>query len=337
MAKQPVHPFSTPPTKVISPTQPERTPSKTRRLLITIPALLGKHACSALALLATLIGANAAPTQQQGQVDVAATTSSVSPQNNFDNNATSSTEQGQIPLPDSFQSWREWRIEKRKGALQDTEFRFNIRNYYFDRHKFDGSVSQAFTIGGWVGLKTGYFLDHISFGVTGYTSQKLVGDQDRDGTSLLKPGQIPYTVLGEAYADLRIIEDLNLYVGRKVYDTPFINGDDTRMTPNTFEAIVLQGKMSLGANGAALKFGAGYFDRIKERNSDRFVSMSDAAGASVHRGVFTVGALFEKGNFTFGVIDYYSPDIINIGYTEATLKIPVSADWKPKLSAEFLD
>src|SRR5260221_112979 len=56
------------------------------------------------------------------------------------------------------------------------------------------------------------------------------------------------TVLGEAYADLRITKDVNLYVGRKEYDTPFINGDDTRMTPNTFEAIVLQGKASFGAN-----------------------------------------------------------------------------------------
>ena len=230
--------------------------------------------------------------QQQGQVKAGASASSGAPQNASDDSAISSTEQGQTPLTDSFETGREWRLEKRRGALQDTQFRFNIRTYYFDREKFDGSESQAFTIGGWVGLKTGYFLDHISFGVTGYTSQKLVGDEDKDGTSLLKPGQESYTVLGEAYADLRIIKDLNLYVGRKEFDTPFINGDNTRMTPNTFEAIALQGKVSLGANGAVLKFGAGYFDRIKTRNSDEFVSMAEAAGADVNRGVYTVGALY---------------------------------------------
>ena len=96
---------------------------------------------------------------------------------------------------------------------------------------------------------------------------------------------------GEAYgADIRIIKDLDIYVGREgACDTPFINGDDTRMTPNTFEGAILQGKVNLGENGGNLKFGAGYFDRIKQRDSDRFISMSDAAGAPVNRGVYSGG------------------------------------------------
>lgn len=301
---------------------------------MTMRTSLDGCACFAVALLAVLSGANPALAQQSARVEVGA--AGALPRADEDS-ATSSTEQGHTPLPDSFDSRREWRLEKRRGALQDTEFRFNIRTYYFDREKFDGSESQAFTIGGWVGLKTGYFLDHVSFGVTGYTSQKLVGDKDKDGTSLLKPGQESYTVLGEAYADLRIIQDLNVYVGRKEYNTPFINGDDTRMTPNTFEAIALQGKVSLGANGAVLKFGAGYFERVKTRNSDEFVAMAEAAGADIHRGVYTTGALYEKGNFTFGAIDYYSPDVINIGYAETTLKLPISSGWEPKLAAQFVD
>ena len=318
---------------------------------MTIRASLGEYACFALALLAVLSGADTVLAQQQGPVDAGASASSGGPQSASDDSAISSTEQGRTPLTDSFQSGREWRLEKRRGALQDTEFRFNIRTYYFDREKFDGSESQAFTIGGWVGLKTGYFLDHISLGVTGYTSQKLVGDKDKDGTSLLKPGQESYTVLGEAYVDLRIIKDLNVYVGRKEYNTPFINGDDTRMTPNTFEAIALQGRIEWGKgstdpskdgveqaeSGSVLKYGAGYFERIKTRNSDEFVSMAEAAGADVNRGVYTAGALYEKGNFTFGAIDYYSPDIINIGYAETTLKLPINPDWEPKLAAQFVD
>ncbi len=92
-------------------------------------------------------------------------------------------------------------------------------------------------------MKTGYFLDHIAFGVTGYTSVPLYAPDDRDGTLLLKPGQEGYAVLGEAYADIRIIDGLNLYIGRKGIDTPFINRNDTRMTPNTFELIVLQGRV----------------------------------------------------------------------------------------------
>ena len=43
----------------------------------------------------------------------------------------------------------------------------------------------------------------------------------------------------------------NLYVGRKGFDTPFINRNDIRMTPNTFEAIVFQGRTELGKSNAA--------------------------------------------------------------------------------------
>ena len=33
---------------------------------------------------------------------------------------------------------------------------------------------QAWAIGGWVGVKTGYFLDHIAFGATVYTSNACI-------------------------------------------------------------------------------------------------------------------------------------------------------------------
>lgn len=249
-----------------------------------------------------------------------------------------SAEQGQTSLTDTFDlDWRKWQLEKRRDAMRDTEFKFNLRTYYFDRGKYDGSESESLAIGGWAGLKTGYFLDHFSFGATGYTSQHLLGDDDKDGALLLAPGQEGYSVLGELYADIRIVDNLNLYVGRKEFDTPYINRNDTRMTPNTFEAIVLQGKTKLGENGATLKYGVGYFDRIKDRNSDQFVSMSEDAGADVERGVLTAGGLYQKGDFSIGAIDYYSPDTINIGYAEAKLALPISEDWKPRLAVQFTD
>jgi outer membrane porin, OprD family len=283
--------------------------------------------------------------------------------------AASSTEQGQTHLSDSF-DWggREWRLEKRRAALRDTQFKVNLRTFYLDRDKFDDTESEALAIGGWAGFKTGYFMDVVSLGLTGYTSQHLHGDEDKDGTLLLAPGQEGYTALGELYADIRIMDDLNLYVGRKEYDTPFINRNDVRMTPNTFEAITLQGKVKLGAASTGgnvsgggkstvgtgktpmgndsvapvddrgiLKYGIGYFDTIKERNSDEFVSMGEDAGADVDRGVFVGGANYQKGDFSFGAIDYYSPDLINIGYVEAKWAIPLSESWKPRLAAQFID
>ena len=46
------------------------------------------------------------------------------------------------------------------------------------------------------------------------------------------------------------------------------------MTPNTFEAIIVQGLYGGDDGRPEWRVGAGYFDQIKERNSDDFVSMS---------------------------------------------------------------
>ena len=90
-------------------------------------------------------------------------------------------------------------------------------------------------------------------------------------------------------------------------------------------------------NLAVLKYGVGYFDRIKERNDDGFESMSADAGAPVDRGVFAAGGIYEKGKFSIGAIDYYSDDIINIFYAESKMELPLSADCRPRLALQFVD
>ena len=313
----------------------------------------GERAGVALTILTLLTGVNAALGQQPS---TSATPSA----------AESSVEQGHTEVDQTF-DFREYQLEARRKAFEDTKFEFNFRTYYFDRHKFDGSESEAWAIGGWGGFKTGYFLNHIAFGATVYTSQPLHAPDDKDGTLLLKPGQEGYTVLGEAYADITIVDGLNLNIGRKGYDTPFINRNDVRMTPNTFEAIVLQGKVdldepsttvavnkdgtALATDGkeaptpapppkqdlATLKYGVGFFHQIKERNSDVFVSMATDAGADVERGVYTAGVIYEKGKFSIGGIDYYCDDIINIGYGETKFELPITDQVRPKISAQFVD
>ena len=161
------------------------------------------------------------------------------------------------------------------------------------------------------------------------------------------------------------MDGLNLNIGAKGYDTPFINRNDTRMTPNTFEAVVLQGKFELGKSSggagtttdgtgpskdgkevvaapsptpaATIKYGLGYFYQIKERNDSEFVSMARDAGADVDRGVWAAGALYERGKFSIGAIDYYSPDIINIAYAETKLEVPFADDWKLRFAAQYTD
>jgi hypothetical protein len=66
--------------------------------------------------------------------------------------------------------------------------------------------------------------------------------------------------------------------------------------------------------------------------------MSEAAGAkNVERGVFTGGGNVSYKGFSFGAIDYYSSDIINIFYTEASYKLAVSKDVGVLFAAQFTD
>src|SRR5438067_2181494 len=212
---------------------------------MSIRTSLRDYACIAVALLTVLSGVETALGQQEKEIDVwmaapsdlTLAVTQVAPTDS----ALTSVEEGRTPLDESFE-FRQWRLERRRQALKDTKFEFNLRSYYFDRSDFNGSEKQAWAIGGWLGVKTGYFLEHIAFGATVYTSNPIYAPDDRDGTLLLAPGQNGYTVLGEFYAELRIVKDVGITVGAKGYDTPFINRNDTRMTPNTFEAVVLQGR-----------------------------------------------------------------------------------------------
>jgi hypothetical protein len=250
-----------------------------------------------------------------------------------------STEQGQTPMDESFgpPTRRERIREQRKAALEATTYNIHLRSFYLDRDKFDDSQSKAWAAGGWVGLKTGYFRDRFALGATGYTSLPVYAPSDKDGTLLLQPGQDGYGVIGELYADVRITDDVHANLGRKTYDTPYINRNDTRMSPNTFEAYSVSGVHGGGEGAAEWRWGTGYFDKIKERNSDEFVSMSEDAGADVERGVYAFGGNFKKGDFSLGAVNYYSDDIINIFYTEARYAVPLSEQTRLQFAAQYTD
>ena len=212
-------------------------------------------------------------------------------------------------------------------------------SYYLDRDKFDDSQSEAWALGGSIGLKTGYFRERFALGATGYTSQRLHGPEHKDGTLLLEPGQHGYTVLGELYGEFLLDQETRLSIGRRGIDTPYLNRSDSRMTPNTFEAITVQGLHGGGEGRAEWRAGGGYVDAIKERNSDEFVSMATVAGApdGVDRGVYVGGFNYSRDEFSIGAIDYYSDDILNIFYTEAKYVLPLDNGLRLQFALQYSD
>jgi hypothetical protein len=111
------------------------------------------------------------------------------------------------------------------------------------------------------------------------------------------------------------------------------------MTPNTFLAAVVQGLHKDESDGGEWRWGAGYFDKIKERNADDFVSMAKDAGAPdwVKRGVYTLGANYKQGNASAGAIYYHSNDIISIFYTEGKYAFPLGDSSKLTFALQYSD
>jgi len=244
-----------------------------------------------------------------------------------------------VQLPESFEHrpLEQLLRESKYKGFRDTQISVQFRSFYMHGDEFNNDEQLAWALGGSAGFKTGYFADHFAFGATGYTSQKLLGPIDKDGTDLLQTGQRSYSVVGETYAEVLLTEGIRFSLGRRAYDTPYINTDDSRMTPATFQGYALQGEVG-GANGApALRFGGGYISKEKDRNSEEFVPMSTVAGApaGVMDGVYAIGANYVFRDFSLGAIDYYSVDIINIAYTESRYAIPLDERIRLQFAAQY--
>jgi hypothetical protein len=265
-----------------------------------------------------------------------------------DRPAPESVEEAVTPMERSFEE--EWkipalfprlkdRLRHLSPVFRDSELDLQFRSYYFRAKNFDNSKSEAWTLGGSLAYQSGWHDDWIAVGAKLYTSQKLHGPSDRDGTQLLRPEQRSYTVMGQTYARLRFRERHEVWLYRREYDLPYVNKDDSRMTPNTFEGYTVRGTLLGGASQPKLRYVGGYLTRMKKRDSDRFVPMGEAAGAvgGAKRGLWMAGALLSTGKLTFGAIDYLTPDVLNIFYSEFDRTWSISDELAVRLGAQFTD
>lgn len=131
---------------------------------------------------------------------------------------------------------REGKVRRFPAWLSHQSLHFKARTYYFLQDHKDDSTSEAWALGNWVDYDTGWLFDRVALGASLYTSQKLLGPADRDGTKLLLPGQKSFAVLGQAYGRIRLAQDHHLVLFRQKFELPYLNMHDTRMAPITFEA-----------------------------------------------------------------------------------------------------
>lgn len=232
----------------------------------------------------------------------------------------------QRPLPD-------WKKDA-APFWRDSTLVLKPRSYFLNRSRKHGDTNEAWVLGGALEFVSGKWLDRFDVGATLYTSQKLYGPADKDGTLLLKPGQKSFSALAEAWLGARLFEGHHLRVGRQSFNLPYINRRDLRMVPTTFEAVAIRRPSETG-----LAYIAGYLSRIKLINQNDFISMSKAAGADgVHKGLAMAGARYTfSEDTTIGAINQYSFDVMNTLYVEADTVFDLIEGMDLGVSTQYTD
>jgi hypothetical protein len=201
-------------------------------------------------------------------------------------------------------------LEKLPPFFADTQLEARFRTYYMRKDRTTDELSEAWAMGGSVSYQSGWLADAFSVELEGFTSQPIVADEDRGGTTLLEPIQDGYGALGIANGKLRY-QGLVLTGYRQYLDLPYLNRRDDRMTPNTFESL------TLAKPEGELLFSTGYTWKIKDRNSDEFVSMTESLGLDKKRGLAHGGVVWKPDeDFHIGAVAGALPDVYAGAYTE---------------------
>jgi hypothetical protein len=230
--------------------------------------------------------------------------------------------------PSSF-SWIRRRAQRLPPFLADTQLYLRYRTYYLRQDRTSGRLSEAWAMGGSIYYRSGWLKEHFAVELEGFTSQPIVAPADRDGTLLLQPGQEGYSVLGVANARLRY-RDFVLTGFRQKLDLPYLNRQDSRMTPNAFEAA------KLSKETGPLRFSAGYAWKFKRRNGDGFVPLSNQAGVSEARGAAFGDLLwYPSEDLHVGASAFVVPDLLATVYAETGYELPLSDAVGLRLDAQF--
>lgn len=218
-----------------------------------------------------------------------------------------------------------------------------FRTFYINRDiSYDNSANDvtrdALSVGGKLHYETGAF-QGVSLGTTFYTTNKIDNksaiSKKNDATLFDDATSNGYSYLGEAYLQFKTGNTM-VKLGRQELNTPMAGGDDARMLPNTFEALLVSNtdvkdttliaahvtKIAYGtfANaypGGELALTSG-FGAFTPYHSGHFQNMGMAAIGDNTAGVTAVAAIYSGiPGLKLQLWDYYAYDILNAVYAEA--------------------
>ncbi|MBU4563306.1 MAG: OprD family porin [Desulfarculus sp.] len=214
-------------------------------------------------------------------------------------------------------------------SLAQGRAQINLRNYFMDRDYNDGPDQSAWAIGARLSYATKPWRG-MSAGASVSTSQPFFyAPTSRSGTNLLDDSQNGFSVLDQLYFQAQYAGFRGV-VGRQLIDTPFLNPNDVRMVPVTYEAL------SLGCDLGGLSLSLAQVRGVKSWNDTTFQSMSRAAGLDADEGLTMGGAVYKWGAYKVQVWDYYSHEFMNALYMQADAAWKLSADWSLAASAQAM-
>ncbi len=236
--------------------------------------------------------------------------------------------------PSVFPKVAAWSLEQ-DPFIRDTRLDINFRTYFLNADGgIPGTEREAWAAGGGLVYKSGYWKDILAIGAAGYTTQPVYAPSWGDGTKLLGPGQSGFSVLGTAYAEIKV-KKVNGRFYRQIIDTPYLNQHDNRMIPNTFEAYII-GSQEL----EPVQFIAGQVTKVKPKDFNHFITVAEGLGViNNDTNGITMGGF--RANISEhvigGMINYYVWDIANVYYAEIDADVPLGDPWSLSLGFQFSD
>mgnify|MGYP003571121676 CR=1 FL=1 len=207
------------------------------------------------------------------------------------------------------------------------------RSYYLNRDRDTNPDTAGWALGGQLAWQSGWWKDSARLSASLYTSQKLYAPADKDGTQLFQPGPEAITVLGEANLTWRFTGNTGLRVGRQRLDLPYLGSHDIRMLPNTFEAAVVGNQ-----SDSQLAWLSGYVDRIKRKNDDEFITMSEAAGdADANTGTVFAGARYKSDDLLAGAVFQRTRNVLDTLFVKTEGVLAESDDVRIKGYLQYTD
>lgn len=224
-----------------------------------------------------------------------------------------------LPLPESW--------------LSETVVSIEPRSYYFHSDNA-GVVREEWAAGGRAALVTGWWRDMIRFGSSVYTSQALYAPPGKTGTGILKRDGGGYWSPGEAFAEIRNEDGFQARLFRQELDIPFLNRNDSRMTPRTHEAYLAKGQLS-----PELLVAAGHVSKVRARTGEEFLPLAEAAGAiGSDEGASLAGFFYEAPDeeSSFGLLHIEGWDTFRTTYGEGTREWDLPGKWDLSTSSQLV-